>query len=46
MTTLTIDSDNNISALAGLPAGADESQSFRNQKELAAITADWPLAGW
>jgi hypothetical protein len=41
MTTFTIDSDNNISALAGLPAGADQSQSFRNQKELAALVADW-----
>jgi hypothetical protein len=44
MTTFTIDSENNISANAGLPAGADESQSFRNQKELANLTADWPAS--
>src|SRR6266404_2947109 len=41
MTTFTIDSDNNITAHAGLPAGADESQSFTNIKELARLTADW-----
>jgi len=44
MTTFTIDSENNITAHAGLPAGADESQSFRNQKELATLTADWPAS--
>jgi hypothetical protein len=44
MTTFTIDSDNNISAHAGSPASADESQSFRNQKELAMLTADWPAS--
>jgi len=44
MTTFTIDSENNILAHAGLPAGADESQSFRNQKELATLTADWPAS--
>ena len=41
MATFTIDSENNITAHAGLPAGADESQSFTNQKELAKLTADW-----
>ena len=41
MATFTIDSDNNITAHAGLPAGADNSQSFTNQKELAKLTADW-----
>ena len=40
MSTFTIDSDNNIMALAGLP-GADESQSFSNAKELAKLTAEW-----
>jgi len=44
MTTFTIDSENNITAHAGLPAGADESQSFGNQKELATLTADWPAS--
>lgn len=44
MTTFTIDSENCITAHAGLPAGADESQSFRNQKELAALAADWPAS--
>ena len=32
MSTFTIDSDNNITAHAGLPAGADESQSFSNRE--------------
>jgi hypothetical protein len=44
MATFTIDSDNNITALAGLPAGAEESQSFSNPKELAKLTADWPVS--
>jgi hypothetical protein len=44
MTTFTIDPENNITAHAGLPAGADESQSFTNQKELAKLTADWPIS--
>ncbi len=44
MATFTIDSDNNITAHAGLPAGADESQSFTTQKELAKLTADWPVS--
>jgi hypothetical protein len=44
MTTFTIDFENNITALAGLPAGADDSQSFTNQKELAKLTADWPAS--
>ena len=42
MATFTIDSDNNITAHAALPAGADESQSFSNPKELAKLTAEWP----
>jgi len=44
MPTFTIDSDNNITALAGLPAGAGESPSFSNAKELAKLTSDWPLS--
>jgi hypothetical protein len=41
MSTFTIDTDNNITAHSGIPAGVDESQSFSNPKELAKITADW-----
>ena len=44
MSTFTIDFDNNITAHAALPAGADESQSFTNQKELAKLTAEWPAS--
>ena len=44
MRTFTIDSENNITAHAGLSAGADESQSFTSQKELAKLTADWPTS--
>jgi Protein of unknown function (DUF3489) len=42
MSTFIIDSDNNIMAFAGLPVGADESQSFSPAKELAKLTAEWP----
>ena len=44
MLTFTIDSDNNITALADLPAGADPSQSFSTAKELAKLTAEWPAS--
>src|ERR1700722_5586686 len=44
MSTFTIDSDNNITAHAALPAGADESQSFSTAKELAKLTAEWPAS--
>ena len=44
MPTFTIDADNNITAHAGLPAGADESQSFSSGKELAKLTAEWPAS--
>ncbi len=44
MSTFTIDSDNNITALAGPPAGADESQSFSSAKELSKLTAEWPAS--
>jgi hypothetical protein len=40
----TIDSENNIVAHAALPAGADESQSFASEKELAKLTAEWPAS--
>jgi hypothetical protein len=42
MTTFTIDSDNNITALTGPPASAD--QSFSTPKELAKLTAEWPTS--
>jgi len=44
MSTFTIDSDNNIMVFAGLLAGADESHSFSNAKELAKLTAEWPAS--
>jgi hypothetical protein len=44
MSTFTIDADNNITAHAALPAGADESQSFSSAKELAKLTAEWPAS--
>jgi hypothetical protein len=44
MSTFTIDTGNNITALTGLPADADQSQSFSNAKELAKLTAGWPAS--
>jgi hypothetical protein len=44
MSTFTIDADNNIVALAGSPAGADESESFSTAKELAKLTVEWPAS--
>jgi hypothetical protein len=44
MSTFTIDGENNIMAHAALPAGADESQSFSSAKELAKLTAEWPVS--
>jgi hypothetical protein len=44
MSTFTIDSENNIVAHTGPPAGADESQSFSTAKELAKLTAEWPTS--
>ena len=44
MATFTIDAENNITALAGLPAGADQSQSFSTAKELAKLTTEWPTS--
>jgi hypothetical protein len=40
----TIDSENNITTHAELPAGANESQSFSTAKELAKLTAEWPMS--
>ncbi len=40
----TIDAENNITVIAGLPAEADESQSFSTAKDLAKLTAEWPLS--
>jgi hypothetical protein len=44
MSTFTIDTDNNITALPGLPGDADKSTSFASQKELAKLTAEWPAS--
>ena len=44
MPSFTIDSDNNITALAVLPDGAKDSHSFSTPKELAKLTADWPVS--
>jgi len=44
MTTFTIDSDNNITALTGPPARADPWPSFSNAKELGELTAAWPTS--
>src|SRR5580692_1573642 len=44
MTTFTIDSENNITAHAGVPSGADESAVFSSQKELAKLAAGWPVS--
>src|SRR5580658_7987047 len=44
MSAFTIDADNNIAGHAGLPAGADESQSFSSAKDLGKLTAEWPVS--
>jgi hypothetical protein len=44
MATFTIDSENNIVAHTDLPAGADETQAFSTSKELAKLTAGWPIS--
>jgi hypothetical protein len=44
MSTFKNDAENNIMALAELPAGADESQSFYSAKELAKLSAEWPAS--
>jgi hypothetical protein len=40
----TIDSENNIVAHPALAAGVDQSQSFSTAKELAKLTAEWPVS--
>ena len=44
MTTFTIDSDNNITALAERPAGVDPAQTFSTRQQLAKLTAEWPAS--
>ncbi len=44
MRTFTIDPDNNITVLAEVPAGTDRSTTFTNEKEMAKLTADWPVS--
>ncbi len=43
MSTFTIDANNNITAHAGLPASADNLQSFAAPKELAKLAVEWPV---
>jgi hypothetical protein len=43
MNTFTIDTDNNITAYAGIPTNAD-AESFSTEKELEKLTADWPMS--
>src|SRR3984957_17211650 len=44
MSTFTIDGENNITVFVELPAGANHAQSFSTAKELAKITAEWPVS--
>ena len=44
MNTFTIDPDNNITVLAEVPAGLDRSTTFASEKELAKLTAEWPMS--
>jgi hypothetical protein len=44
MSTFTIDTDNNITACAGVPAAADNLQSFSTAQELAKLSAGWPIS--
>lgn len=44
MSTFTINSDNNITAHAGLPASAENLPSFATAKELAKLSATWPAS--
>jgi hypothetical protein len=44
MSTFTIDAENNIVVHAAVPADADQSQSFSTAKELAKLTAEWPVS--
>jgi hypothetical protein len=44
LNTFTINTENNIAALSDLPAGAAPSNAFTSEKELAKVTADWPIS--
>jgi hypothetical protein len=44
MATFTINSDNDITAFAELPDSVDKSQSFSTAKEVAKLTAEWPMS--
>jgi hypothetical protein len=44
MSTFIIDSENNVVAHTAPPAGAEESQLFSTAKELAKLTAEWPVS--
>jgi hypothetical protein len=44
MATFIIDSDNNITAHAGLPPSADNLESFSTAQELAKLSAGWPAS--
>jgi hypothetical protein len=44
MNTFTIDPVNNITVLVGDPAGADQQHTFSTAKELAKLTAGWPIS--
>jgi hypothetical protein len=44
MATFTVDSDNNITACAGVPASAENLQSFSSAQQLAKLTAEWPAS--
>src|ERR1019366_9561278 len=44
MTTFAIDTDNNITAHAAMPAAQDNLVVFASQKELSKATAEWPIS--
>jgi Protein of unknown function (DUF3489) len=43
MTTYTIDTENSITAFASAKQAEGQGESFSNQQELAALTAEWPV---
>jgi hypothetical protein len=44
MATFTVDSDNNITACAGVPAAAENLQAFSSAEQLTKLTAEWPVS--
>lgn len=44
MTTFLIDSENNITAFAELPADTNKADSFASEKDLVKLTKDWPAS--